>query len=318
MHVEKQSSGSYRWHVKDGAVFVRAYRTKRCADLCLRVRNGSVSDVDAMARELIKAHGCTATGVWSAWKHGWLGVDTSLPQALRERIGAAVFSALVRAALAQTGAAYLVGSVQREECPRSGDFHLVEARHDGVDVSRVTVCERCNPAPVAVPEPSTPVAVAPVQAPRDPRRVIATNLADLLARGEVKVARASAEAFGEDLTWTDLERVTWREWAQPAADAMGVGREWAKHSAPEHVDSAHQHLSRVWLHACETLPLPGCGVLDLRGVPESACGGSFPLGTWIDALAGTLRRSSAGAVILVDCAPDLIARCLPSYAGGAN
>lgn len=322
----EKGTGSLPWHIVDGDQLVRRYRTKRTATLVLRVYQGDETAIDAMARSVLKdeRHRTTTetlgqTIVNACWS-GWIGVDATLSDARREVIEKVVLPAFGRVAVEANGGQPVTLFSRCEACPEHpylGKMQReIERRFDGEKLFDVVVreCGRCKPLPIVDAGDSTPVVVletAPEQP--DPRKVVAFNLADLRERGVVQLSRPTSEAFGTELTWNDVERVTWREWARGAAFVLGCVEAWDKHTAtPELIEAARRPLGAVWERACEILELPKCGVLDLR---EDNAGGRVLSSAWIDALAVALRKAERGIVLIVDFDPNTIARCLPSHVG---
>lgn len=143
-------------------------------------------------------------------------------------------------------------------------------------------------------------------------RVIEANLVDLVSRGEVKIVRASSEAFGTDTTWSDFRPlVSWREWARPAAVRRGAASGWDRCTCEAvKLETNATPLAVLWSAACDEETLPD--VLDLRGTPASH---GMLVERWAGALASALRRSTRGIVLVFDGHADVLARVLPHRVG---
>ncbi len=134
----------------------------------------------------------------------------------------------------------------------------------------------------------------------------AFNLADLVARGEVKVVRASSDAFGLELTWGEVDKVTWQSWARPAAEDRGCVAAWDRCTGdPVLIQANRAPLITLWGIACRMQPLPE--VLDLRGIPSSH---GLISESWRDPLTVAIRASKSGVVLIVDDPPDWLARAI--------
>jgi hypothetical protein len=147
------------------------------------------------------------------------------------------------------------------------------------------------------------------------RRVIRTNLDDLVSRGVVEVHRATSEAFNTDTPWSDvIDLVSWVSFARPAAERRSALRGFDRCTTtdPWSLD-ASVAMTRLWTAACDEEKLPL--VLDLRGALESH---GHLVESWRDALAAALRRASRGIVIVVDGEAWALVRLLPQRVGSAS
>jgi hypothetical protein len=159
----------------------------------------------------------------------------------------------------------------------------------------------------------TPVAVVyQPDAERD-RRTIAFNLRETIGRGVVEVHRATADAFGTDTQWGDVDGlVTWQAWARPAAERRGCWDAWDRCTfEPAKLRANAEPLARLWAFACDEETLPA--VLDLRGIPAVFV--DIPAEKWMKPLIAALRKASAGVVLVTDCEAWVLSRLLPARIG---
>lgn len=156
-----------------------------------------------------------------------------------------------------------------------------------------------------------------VSQPIDPekeRAALAREVAEVVKRGEVHVARFDSDPFNGDARWSDTNPVSWRAWARPAAERRHASAGWDRCTIDaEKMRVNADPLAVLWAFACAEEPLPD--VLDLRGVPEGGGPGGLPAERWREPLATALRSSTRGIVLLVDCEAWALARLLPVRVG---
>lgn len=166
--------------------------------------------------------------------------------------------------------------------------------------------ERARPVPF-VPRPIDP---------ERERAALAREIAEVVKRGEVHVARFDSDPFNGDASWSDAGAVSWRAWARPACERRGVGTAsaWDRcTSDAAKMKTNGDPLAVLWSYACSEEMLPD--VLDLRGVPEGGGPGGLPAERWREPLAQAVSRSARGVVILVDGEAWALARLLPTRVG---
>jgi hypothetical protein len=145
------------------------------------------------------------------------------------------------------------------------------------------------------------------------RRVIRTNLDDLVSRGVVEVHCATSEAFNTDTPWSDvIDLVSWVSFARPAAERRSAlrGFDHCTTSADPWSLDASVAMTRLWVAACDEEKL--ALVLDLRGAPKSH---GVIIERWRDALVVALLKATRGIVIVVDSEAWTLARLLPQRVG---
>jgi hypothetical protein len=166
------------------------------------------------------------------------------------------------------------------------------------------------------PAPTPAPASVPQYKPRTDLGDIALEVGDRVATGRVCVVRATSEACGTATRWADAPAQSWQAWARPVAESKGCADAWDRCTQdPAKIEANRLPLDRLWALACDTLELPSCGVLNLRGAPEITGGGKCVDFGWLEGLARAIRRADRGITILVDCDPSWIARLLPHRVG---